>query len=102
MSKTIEIQIEKSRNLVEGLRKHLSAKATGVTSSEIANMEQAVKELVTANEEVERLRAELAPKVKQMNEIMSQVKTAFAEKKKMLKGCYPQEQWAEYGIPDKR
>lgn len=102
MSKTVEIQIEKSSNLVEGLRKHLSGNGTGVTSAEIANMEQAVKELAAANEEVERLRAELVPKVKHMNEVMATVKTAYSEKKKMLKGCYPQEQWANYGVPDKR
>lgn len=39
-----------------------------------------------ANEEVERLRAELVPKVKHMNEVMATVKTAYSEKKKMLKG----------------
>ncbi len=38
MSKTVEIQIEKSRNLIEGLRKHLNGKGTGVTSAEIASM----------------------------------------------------------------
>ncbi len=102
MSKTVEIQIEKSSNLVDGLRKHLNANGKGVTSAEIAGMEQNVKELAAANEEVERLRAELVPKVKRMNEIMANVKAAYAEKKKMLKACYSQEQWANYGIPDKR
>jgi hypothetical protein len=62
MSKTVELQIEKSRNLVEGLRKHLSGIGGGVTS----------------------------------------VKEAYADKKKTLKGYYPQERWADYGIPDKR
>lgn len=102
MSKTVEIQIEKSRNLIEGLRKHLNGKGTGVTSAEIASMEQSVNELAAANAEVERLRAELAPIVKHMNEVMETVKTVYAEKKKMLKSCYQQEQWAGYGIPDKR
>ena len=102
MSKTVEIQIEKSRNLIEGLRKHLNGKGPGVTSAEIASMEQSVNELAATNAEVERLRAELAPIVKHMNEVMETVKTVHAEKKKMLKNCYPQEQWASYGIPDKR
>lgn len=102
MSKTVELQIEKSRHLVEGLRKHLSGTGGGVTNNEIEQMEQAVSELEVANAEVDRLRAELAPKVKQMNEVLARVKEAYADKKKTLKGYYPQERWADYGIPDKR
>ena len=102
MSKTVELQIEKSRHLVEGLRKHLSGIGGGVTNEEIGQMEQSLKELETANAEVDRLREELTPKVKHMNEVLARVKEAYADKKKTLKGYYPQERWADYGIPDKR
>ena len=102
MSKTVEQQIEKSRNLVEGLRKHLNGIGGGVTNDEIGQMEQSLKELEVANAEVDRLREELTPKVKQMNEVLARVKEAYADKKKTLKGYYPQERWADYGIPDKR
>lgn len=103
MSKTIELQIEKSRGLIDGLRKHLrQGVGGGVNDQEIDQMEQALKELEAANEECDRLRAELSPKVKHMNEVLTTVKTAYADKKKTLKGYYPQEQWAEYGVPDKR
>lgn len=102
MSKTVELQIEKSRNLVEGLRKHLNGNGGGVSNDEINSMEQSIKDLEAANAEVDRLREELTPKVKKMNEVLAQVKEAYAEKKKTLKGYYPQERWAEYGIPDKR
>ncbi len=102
MSKTVEIQIEKSLNLIEGLRKHLKGIGGGVTNEEISAMDQAVKELVNVNKEVDRLREELAPKVKQMNAVMARVKEAYAEKKKTLKGYYPQERWIDYGVPDKR
>ena len=102
MSKTVEIQIEKSRKLVEGLRKHLKGIGGGVTNEEINAMEEAVGELEAANAEVDRLREELAPKVKQMNAVMARVKEAYAEKKKTLKGYYPQERWSDYGVPDKR
>ena len=54
------------------------------------------------NAEVDRLREELSPKVKQMNDILTAVKTAYGENKKTLKGYYPQERWADYGISDKR
>jgi len=103
MSKTVELQIEKSSSLVSGLRKHLSnGKGGGVTTDDISRMEKDLQALRQANDEVERLRDELAPKVKHMNEMMAAVKDAYAEKKRTLKGYYPQEQWLEYGIPDKR
>ena len=102
MSKTVELQIEKSRHLIEGLRKHISGMGGGVTSDEITSMEQSLKELESANAEIDRLREKLTPKVKHMNEVLARVKKAYAERKKTLKGYYPQERWADYGIPDKR
>ena len=102
MSKTVELQIEKSRHLIEGLRKHLSGMGGGITSDEINSMELSLKELETANADIDRLREELTPKVKLMNEVLARVKAAYADKKKTLKGYYPQERWADYGIPDKR
>ena len=102
MSKTVELQIEKSRHLIEGLRKHLSGMGGGITSDEINSMEQSLKELESANAEVDRLREELTTKVKRMNEVLAGVKAAYADKKKTLKGYYPQERWVDYGIPDKR
>ena len=55
-----------------------------------------------ATPEVDRLREELTPKVKKMNDLMTLVKASYAESKKTLKGYYPQERWPDYGIPDKR
>ena len=103
MSKTIELQMEKSRNLIDGLRKHLNGGVGGgITAGEVDAMEQKLAELTKANEEVDRLREELTPKVKHMNDVLAEVKAAYAESKKTLKGYYPQERWQDYGIPDKR
>jgi hypothetical protein len=103
MSKTIEVQIEKGRNLIEGLRKHVKETGErGISNTEIAQMERALEELATANKEVDRLREELQPKVKHMNDVLTTVKTSYAEAKKTLKGYYPQERWADYGVLDKR
>ena len=75
MSKTTEIQIEKSRNLIEGLRRHVREMGErGISNNKINEMEKTVAMLSEANAEVDRLREELTPKVKKMN----------------------------YGIPDKR
>jgi histidinol dehydrogenase len=103
MSKTVEIQIEKSRGLVEGLRRHVKEMGErGVTNDEINALEQAVKELEVANAEVDSLREQLTPKVKDMKIAMDRVKEAYTERKKTLKGYYPQERWMDYGVPDKR
>ena len=103
MSKTTEVQIEKSRNLIEGLRRHVREMGErGISNTEINEMEKTVAMLTDANAEVDRLRAELTPKVKKMNDLMSIVKASYAESKKTLKGYYPQERWPDYGIPDKR
>ena len=103
MSKTVEIQVEKSRGLVEGMRRHVKEMGErGVTIQEINEKELAIKELEAANAEVDRLREELNPKVKQMSYVLYRVKEVYAEKKKTLKGYYPQERWMDYGIPDKR
>ena len=103
MSKTTEVQIEKSRNLIEGLRRHVRELGErGISNTEINEMEKTVAMLTDANAEVDRLRAELTPKVKKMNDLMTIVKASYAESKKTLKGYYPQERWQDYGIPDKR
>ena len=48
------------------------------------------------------VREELSQKVKHMNEILTSVKEAFAEKKRIIKTNYPQEHWIKYGVQDKR
>ncbi len=102
MSKTVEIQIEKSRGLIQGLRKHLSQGGKGTTIQELDTMESALNLLVAANEECERLRAELGPKVMHMNELLAGVKADYVGHKLIIKNNYPQERWMAYGLPDKK
>ena len=85
-----------------GKRRWKLAGEAQACNDEINGMELALHELEVINSEVERLRQELSPKVKHMNEVMDGVKASYIEKKRTLKGYYPQERWAEYGIPDKR
>lgn len=102
MSKTVDLLVEKSRDLSKGLRKHINEGGDGVTLTQIDELEKTLDALVKASEECELIRAELAPKVQHTNELMAQVKAVYAEKKKMLKLRYPQTQWPDYGVPDKR
>ena len=103
MSKTIDLQIEKSRTLIDGLRKNLTELADKSISAEVlAEMDTQLQALAEANAECDALRAQLSQRVKNMNGILTQVKEAYAEKKKTIKGYYPQEEWSRLGVMDKR
>ena len=77
MSKTTEIQIEKSRNLIEGMRRHVremgerqrvgdgTSGMRGVSNNEINEMEKTVAMLSETNAEADRLREELPPQGKE-------------------------------------
>jgi len=103
MSKTIDLQVEKSRSLIEGYRKNLSElQARGVTAAQLDGMEENIKKLIAAGEECEKMRAELSEKVRNMNAILQAVKDEFLAQKQIVKTAYDQEAWHRYGIMDKR
>ncbi len=103
MSKTIDLQIEKSRVLIEGIRKNIDAlRDKGFSEKELVQMEQELVELKQANDACDNARQVLSDKVKRCNEMLTRVKDCFADKKKVIKGYYPQEEWIRYGVQDKR
>lgn|SRR5574344_534652 len=103
MSRTNEIQIEKSRQLIDSFKKNISdLRSKGVTESDLDKMSSDLDALAAANKECDVLREQLREKSRKSNNILSTVKDAFFEKKKMIKGFYPQEQWIKYGVIDKR
>jgi hypothetical protein len=103
MSKTIELQVEKSRVLIEGLSKNVAELGDkGIRQEELDVMSAELAELAKVNEECDAIREALTAKVKEVNTKLIVVKDKFAEKKKIIKNNYPQEEWARYGVMDKR
>ena len=103
MAKTIEIQLEKSRTFVKGVKRHISEIGErGVTNEEVAKFENNLSILKQQSAEVDKIRAELSENVKHMNATFMTVKETYSETKKVIKGYYPQERWIDYGVPDKR
>jgi len=103
MSKTIDLQVGKSETLIAGLRQHLSELSDkGIHAATLDGMEKDLDSLRAANEECDRLRAELSQKVRAMNGVLQQVKDSFAANKRIVKVSYPQEDWVKYGVTDKR
>lgn len=89
--------------LIEGLSKNIETlRDKGIVSDELQAMTADLERLKVANDECDKIREELSQKVKNMNAILSGVKEAFAEKKRIIKVNYPQEQWIRYGVQDKR
>lgn len=103
MTKTIEIQLEKGRSFVKGLKRHIREMGErGVTNKEVEVFENDLATLAEQSAEVDKMRAELNVKVRRMNETFMKVKETYSETKKTIKGYYQQERGIEYGIPDKR
>lgn len=103
MAKTIDLQVEKSRVLIEGLNNNLAEIADkGIVKAELDVMQAELDALAKANEECDALRESLSAKVREVNSKLAVVKDKFAEKKKIIKGNYPQDEWSKYGVLDKR
>jgi len=103
MSKTIEQQLQKSRDLIQGLRRHLGELShLDIAADQLTQMEQQLVQLEAASQECERRRAELAEHVRTTNSLLLDVKNIYAEKKKTIKNNFPQDQWSDYGVSDKR
>lgn len=103
MSKTIELQIEKSQVLIEGLNRNIGElRSKGVRDESLTTMSNDLAALKKMSDECDTIREDLAGKVKTMNEVLKRVKEAFADHKLIVKRNYPQERWINYGVQDKR
>ena len=103
MSKTIDLQVEKSRSLIGGYRAHIDElRDKGVNTQQRDKMEADLGRLIAAGEQCDQMRAQLSEQVRQMNEILQTVKDDFLEQKKIVKSAYEQPQWQRYGVLDKR
>lgn len=103
MSKTTDLQIEKTRTLIAGLRKHLpQVESYGVREEELAQLEQAITLLNTESAALEELRAKVSARVKEVNGHLDALKHEYARLKGVVRNHYPQERWADYGVMDKR
>lgn len=96
MTKTVELQIEKCRILIAGLRRNLGELTSkGISANELDELEESLMKLSAASDECEAMRNALSTKVKTMNNILISVKDAYAANKRKIKTNYPQEEWSK-------
>ena len=103
MSKVYSEQVQKAQMLAAGLRKNNElVKNRGISSEQIAQMEKDAKEAARMNEEVEVLRAEVGAKAARANKKLTELKNNMQNAKQIIKRCFDQEQWQDFGVMDKR
>lgn len=74
----------------------------GLDEAFIAAMEDDRQTAKTLNDEQEKLKADLKTKTSALNDKMDALAKKYSEAKKMVKLDFPQSQWKEFGIEDKR
>ena len=103
MSKTYSDQVTKAQMLVAGLKKNYElVKTRGISREQIAALEAAANEASVMNREVEVLREEVSRKAAVANKKLTEVKNNMANAKQIIKRCFEQELWADFGVMDKR
>ena len=104
MSKTYAERINDAQVMYAGLLNNEAEAAkrgwsVDKTRQELGGTREAV---ITLNDEQERLKAELKTKTAEVNAKMAQLDALMTEARKIVKLGFPQTQWREFGISDKR
>jgi len=103
MNKIYSDPIEKARLLIEGLKKNRSYLQTkGYDLSVIERLEKACEEMTREGEAVAAEEEALSKHRAQCHHILSRLKTDLLAGKGAIKQMFDQEQWNQYGVPDKR
>lgn len=103
MSITILNEIDKAKVLVDGMRKNLDkAKQLGIEAPALDRLEKAYTVLKTKDDELDALRRQATLKVKENNELLADMKAQMLTIRKAVKENYPQQEWMDFGVQDKR
>ena len=103
MSKTIDLQVEKSTRLINALKAQIDdVHDKGISLEELDAMSNQLNELYKNSEDTEVLRKHLSEQVKRTNRILAQCKEMYIRTKNVVRNNYPQEEWIKYGVIDKR
>ena len=103
MSRTIDLQVEKSMTLINALKKKYSdVKDKGIKMEDLQEMEIQLANLKTSSMQADELREKLSAQIRATNNILVQIKESYKNTKDIIRGYYPQECWSEFEVMDKR
>ena len=103
MSKTFETNALKGKSLAAGMKQRIAElRKYGVTEADLTVMEQDADKAIEMIREVDRLREEVTRKLQEANEQLNSLRVRAAIYRKIIKQNYLQDQWAGFGLQDKR
>jgi hypothetical protein len=95
--------INKAQVMATGLQSNITLSAQrGWSTTNNAKLISTRADVIKLNDEQERLKASLKTKTAELNEKLTDLKAQMKEGKKVVKLAFPQSQWKEFGIADKR
>ncbi len=96
-------KISSSHVMQSGMNNNATeAAGRGWSSEKNARLEVLRSEATALNDEQERLKAQLKMKTAELDAKMAELDTLMTEAKKVVKLGFPQAQWKEFGVTDKR
>jgi len=103
MSKVFETNALKGKSLATGMKKRIAElEIYGVKEQDLTAMEQDADKAIDMIREVDSLREEVSNKLQAANEQLNSLRDRAFAYRKIIKQNYPQEQWAGFGLQDKR
>lgn len=96
-------QISKAQVLISGLKANADQIARrGLDEAFVTRMDTTRSDATALNDEQERLKAALKMKTAELDAKLVELDLQAAEARKIVKMDFPQNQWKEFGIEDKR
>ncbi len=102
MNKIYSDQIAKAENLVKGITANSTELQGRGISTDTSKIENTYKALIEASEKQEAAEKALGECRDKAHELLAELKELYAAAKDPIKQAYPLEQWARFGLPDKR
>ena len=103
MSKTFETNALKGKSLAAGMKQRIAElEKYGVKEADLTIMEQDADKAIEMIREVDSLREEVTRKLQEANEMLISLRDRATVYRKIIKQKYLQEQWAGFGLQDKR
>lgn len=100
--KSYSESISQAKVMIDGLTGNTGNLPKGMDEAFIKNLTDSRTKVVSLNSEQEKLKADLKAKTAELDAEIANMMKLYSEAKKRVKMDFPQEQWKEFGINDKR